>query len=262
MPLPAFFNPIVNAPKPQKIVAGVMGLAIIVGCRTCHAAANHRVDQSSGLQRCSGSGGETASWDDRESSSRGRGAGGAPDAIKDRCVRASEARATSRCPTGCGLGLACRCSARTVTRKRSHRDPDRDHRGRGYHRWRVPRKGWPVPGAVRSPREDTPGPGRSRQADLNHGDVHVGQSAPARNRSRWSQLAHHRPSVALSWPGVATVLGACATAAPPRLCSLETARPSGTQPARSRRPRSSLAGSEDTFRSTKRTEARSLRDLQ
>ena len=31
MPLPAFFNPIVNAPKPQKIVAGVMGLAIIVG---------------------------------------------------------------------------------------------------------------------------------------------------------------------------------------------------------------------------------------
>lgn len=29
MALPAFFNPIVNAPKPQKIVLGVMGLAII-----------------------------------------------------------------------------------------------------------------------------------------------------------------------------------------------------------------------------------------
>jgi type IV pilus assembly protein PilO len=31
MALPAFFNPIVNAPAPQKIVAGIMGLAIIVG---------------------------------------------------------------------------------------------------------------------------------------------------------------------------------------------------------------------------------------
>src|SRR5574341_679985 len=29
MALPAFFDPIVNAPKPQKIVLGVMGLAII-----------------------------------------------------------------------------------------------------------------------------------------------------------------------------------------------------------------------------------------
>jgi type IV pilus assembly protein PilO len=31
MALPAFFNPIVNAPKPQKLVAGIMGLLIIVG---------------------------------------------------------------------------------------------------------------------------------------------------------------------------------------------------------------------------------------
>lgn len=31
MALPAFFNPIINAPKPQKIVAGIMGLLIIVG---------------------------------------------------------------------------------------------------------------------------------------------------------------------------------------------------------------------------------------
>jgi type IV pilus assembly protein PilO len=31
MALPAFFNPIVNAPAPQKLVAGVMGLLIIVG---------------------------------------------------------------------------------------------------------------------------------------------------------------------------------------------------------------------------------------
>jgi type IV pilus assembly protein PilO len=31
MALPAFFNPIVNAPTPQKLVAGVMGLLIIVG---------------------------------------------------------------------------------------------------------------------------------------------------------------------------------------------------------------------------------------
>lgn len=31
MALPAFFNPIVNAPTPQKIVAGIMGVAIIVG---------------------------------------------------------------------------------------------------------------------------------------------------------------------------------------------------------------------------------------
>lgn len=31
MALPAFLNPIVNAPAPQKIVAGIMGLAIIVG---------------------------------------------------------------------------------------------------------------------------------------------------------------------------------------------------------------------------------------
>jgi type IV pilus assembly protein PilO len=31
MALPAFFNPIVNAPAPQKIIAGIMGLAIIVG---------------------------------------------------------------------------------------------------------------------------------------------------------------------------------------------------------------------------------------
>ena len=29
MALPAFFDPIVNAPKPQKIVLGVFGLAII-----------------------------------------------------------------------------------------------------------------------------------------------------------------------------------------------------------------------------------------
>ena len=31
MALPAFFNPIVNAPTPQKLVAGVMGLLIILG---------------------------------------------------------------------------------------------------------------------------------------------------------------------------------------------------------------------------------------
>ena len=31
MALPAFFNPIVNAPTPQKIVAGIMGLLVIVG---------------------------------------------------------------------------------------------------------------------------------------------------------------------------------------------------------------------------------------
>jgi type IV pilus assembly protein PilO len=31
MALPAFFNPIVNAPAPQKIVAGIMGLLVIVG---------------------------------------------------------------------------------------------------------------------------------------------------------------------------------------------------------------------------------------
>jgi type IV pilus assembly protein PilO len=31
MALPAFFNPIVNAPAPQKVVAGIMGLLIIVG---------------------------------------------------------------------------------------------------------------------------------------------------------------------------------------------------------------------------------------
>ncbi|HXU91390.1 MAG TPA: type 4a pilus biogenesis protein PilO [Methylomirabilota bacterium] len=31
MALPAFFNPIVNAPTPQKLVAGVMGLLILVG---------------------------------------------------------------------------------------------------------------------------------------------------------------------------------------------------------------------------------------
>jgi type IV pilus assembly protein PilO len=31
MALPAIFNPIVNAPAPQKVVAGIMGLAIIVG---------------------------------------------------------------------------------------------------------------------------------------------------------------------------------------------------------------------------------------
>lgn len=31
MALPAFFNPIINAPKPQKIVAGIMGLLISVG---------------------------------------------------------------------------------------------------------------------------------------------------------------------------------------------------------------------------------------
>lgn len=31
MALPAFFNPIVNAPTPQKVVAGIMGVAIIVG---------------------------------------------------------------------------------------------------------------------------------------------------------------------------------------------------------------------------------------
>ena len=31
MALPAFFNPIVNAPAPQKIVAGIMGLLIIIG---------------------------------------------------------------------------------------------------------------------------------------------------------------------------------------------------------------------------------------
>ena len=30
MALPAIFDPIVNAPKPQKIVLGVFGLAIIV----------------------------------------------------------------------------------------------------------------------------------------------------------------------------------------------------------------------------------------
>lgn len=31
MALPAFFNPIVNAPAPQKIVAGIMGLLVILG---------------------------------------------------------------------------------------------------------------------------------------------------------------------------------------------------------------------------------------
>jgi type IV pilus assembly protein PilO len=31
MALPAFLNPIVNAPAPQKIVAGIMGLLVIVG---------------------------------------------------------------------------------------------------------------------------------------------------------------------------------------------------------------------------------------
>ena len=31
MALPAFFNPIVNAPTPQKVVAGIMGLLVIVG---------------------------------------------------------------------------------------------------------------------------------------------------------------------------------------------------------------------------------------
>src|SRR5688500_12438979 len=31
MALPAFFNPIINAPTPQKVVAGIMGLLIIVG---------------------------------------------------------------------------------------------------------------------------------------------------------------------------------------------------------------------------------------
>jgi type IV pilus assembly protein PilO len=31
MALPAFFNPIVNAPAPQKIVAGIMGALIIIG---------------------------------------------------------------------------------------------------------------------------------------------------------------------------------------------------------------------------------------
>jgi type IV pilus assembly protein PilO len=31
MALPAFFNPIVNAPAPQKLVAGIMGLLIILG---------------------------------------------------------------------------------------------------------------------------------------------------------------------------------------------------------------------------------------
>jgi type IV pilus assembly protein PilO len=31
MPVPAIFNPIVNAPTPQKVVAGIMGLAIIIG---------------------------------------------------------------------------------------------------------------------------------------------------------------------------------------------------------------------------------------
>lgn len=31
MALPAFFNPIVNAPMPQKVVAGIMGLLVIVG---------------------------------------------------------------------------------------------------------------------------------------------------------------------------------------------------------------------------------------
>src|SRR2546422_4391352 len=31
MPLPAIFDPIVNAPKPQKIVLGVVGLGIIIG---------------------------------------------------------------------------------------------------------------------------------------------------------------------------------------------------------------------------------------
>jgi type IV pilus assembly protein PilO len=31
MALPAFFNPIVNAPAPQKVVAGIMGLLVIVG---------------------------------------------------------------------------------------------------------------------------------------------------------------------------------------------------------------------------------------
>src|SRR2546430_7003967 len=30
MPLPAIFDPIVNAPKPQKIVLGVVGLGIII----------------------------------------------------------------------------------------------------------------------------------------------------------------------------------------------------------------------------------------
>jgi type IV pilus assembly protein PilO len=31
MALPAFFNPIVNAPTPQKVVAGIMGVLVIVG---------------------------------------------------------------------------------------------------------------------------------------------------------------------------------------------------------------------------------------
>ena len=31
MPLPAIFDPIVNAPKPQKFVLGVVGLGIIIG---------------------------------------------------------------------------------------------------------------------------------------------------------------------------------------------------------------------------------------
>ena len=31
MALPAFFNPIVNAPTSQKLVAGVMGLLLILG---------------------------------------------------------------------------------------------------------------------------------------------------------------------------------------------------------------------------------------
>ncbi len=31
MALPAFFNPIINAPAPQKIVAGIMGLLVILG---------------------------------------------------------------------------------------------------------------------------------------------------------------------------------------------------------------------------------------
>jgi type IV pilus assembly protein PilO len=31
MALPAFLNPIVNAPTPQKLVAGIMGVAVIVG---------------------------------------------------------------------------------------------------------------------------------------------------------------------------------------------------------------------------------------
>ena len=34
MALPAFLNPIVNAPAPQKLVAGVMGLLVICGVST------------------------------------------------------------------------------------------------------------------------------------------------------------------------------------------------------------------------------------